>query len=75
MTLGKCKTKLLKLTTSQIDKLDDVYELLEKSINDDPPLTVKDGNIIKFGFNPEIDKLRKASKEGKAWIADLEKRT
>ncbi len=74
MTLGKCKTKLLKLTTSQIDKLDDVYELLEKSINDDPPLTVKDGNIIKFGFNPEIDKLRKASKEGKAWIADLEKK-
>ncbi len=71
--LAQCTSKLMHNIYEQIDPLEDVCLLLEKSISDDPPLTIKEANIIKDGYNSEIDKLRKASREGKAWIADLEK--
>lgn len=70
--ISKCNSKLLYHIYEQIDTLEDIYMLLDKSISEDPPLTIKDGNIIKDGYNSEIDLLRKASREGKAWIADLE---
>jgi len=56
----------------KMDNLEDVYELIEKSIVDDPPILVKEGGIIKDGYNEEVDKLRQASTNGKRWIADLE---
>lgn len=67
-----CSSKLLKRIHQQIDTLEDIYNLLAKSISEDPPLTIKEGDIIKDGYNAEIDLLRKASREGKAWIANLE---
>jgi len=70
--ISKCNSKLLYHIYEQIDTLEDIYMLLDKSISEDPPLTIKEGNIIKDGYNSEIDLLRKASREGKAWIADLE---
>ncbi|MCG0276272.1 MAG: DNA mismatch repair protein MutS [Thermosediminibacteraceae bacterium] len=72
--LAKCRTKLLTTLYNELDPLDDVYELLEKAINEDPPVSVKEGGIIKEGFNPEVDKLRKAATEGKSWIAELERK-
>jgi DNA mismatch repair protein MutS len=72
--LNQCKSKLLKTLKDNIDPLEDIFMLLEKSIDEDPPLSVKEGGIIKEGYNGEIDKLRKASKEGKTWIAELEKK-
>ena len=42
--------------------------LIEKSIVEDPPMTVKDGGIIKLGYDEEIDKLKTATTEGKNWI-------
>ncbi|MFO7151761.1 MAG: DNA mismatch repair protein MutS [Bacillota bacterium] len=72
--LSRCKTKLLSTLYKELDPLEDVYEILEKSINEDPPLSVKEGGLIKDGFNAEIDKLRKAATEGKSWIAELEKK-
>lgn len=72
--LSQCTSKLMCHIYEQIDTLEDICELLEKSISDDPPLTIKEANIIKDGYNSEIDILRKASREGKAWIADLEKK-
>jgi DNA mismatch repair protein MutS len=56
------------------DSAQDLYELIERSIRSDAPLSVRDGNIIKEGFDPHIDELRKVSKEGKGWIAALETR-
>lgn len=56
----------------QLDALEDVYELIDRSIIDEPPISVKEGGIIKTGYNPEVDKLRKASTEGKDWVAALE---
>lgn len=56
----------------QLDTLEDVCQLIETAIIDDPPVTIKEGGIIKTGYNPEVDKLRQASTQGKDWIAALE---
>ncbi len=58
----------------RIDVLSDIAELIEGAIDDEPPVSLRDGGIIKTGYHPEIDKLRKASREGKAWISDLEQK-
>ena len=63
---------LLKEIYENIDTLNDIYEIIEKSIVDDPPIGVKDGGIIKIGYDPEIDKLKLATTEGKKWILELE---
>ena len=57
---------------NELDPLLDVHDLLERAIVDEPPVTVKEGGIIKEGFNEEVDKYKKASREGKNWIASLE---
>jgi DNA mismatch repair protein MutS len=56
----------------QLDCLEDVSKLIETSIIDDPPITIKEGGIIKAGYNAEVDKLRQASTQGKDWIAAIE---
>jgi DNA mismatch repair protein MutS len=56
----------------QLDCLDDVRNLIEASIIDEPPITIKEGGIIKDGYNDEVDKLRTASTQGKDWIAAIE---
>ena len=55
-----------------IDELKDIHDLIEKAIVDDPPMTIKDGGIIKIGYDEEIDKLKTATTEGKNWIIKLE---
>lgn len=57
---------------NDLDPLVDVYQLIEAAIIDDPPVTIKEGGIIKDGYNAEVDKLRQASTQGKDWIAALE---
>ena len=56
-----------------IDTLDEVTSLLEKAIHDDPPLTLKEGSIIKEGYNSELDELRSISSGSKDFILDIEK--
>ena len=56
----------------QLDTLEDITSLITNSITDDPPINIKEGGIIRSGFNEEIDKLRSAKTEGKGWLADLE---
>ena len=58
----------------EFDCLTDIYQLVESSITEEPPISVRDGDIIKDGYNEEVDKLRKAKTEGKTWLADLEAR-
>ena len=55
-----------------LDELKDIYELINKAIIEDPPMTIKEGGIIKMGYDQEIDTLKKASTEGKSWLAKLE---
>ncbi len=66
------KTPLLQHVCKQLDTLEDVCQLIEEAIAEEPPIAVKEGNIIKEGFSEEVDKLRKAKTEGKTWLADLE---
>ena len=56
----------------QIDSLEDIYHLIEASIQEEPPIATKEGNIIKDGFHSQVDSLRKAKTEGKNWLAKLE---
>ena len=55
-----------------MDTLEDIYELIYDSIKEDPSITIKDGNIIKSGFNRELDELRDISKNGANIIKDIE---
>ena len=57
---------------NDLDPLTDIEALITASIKDEPPLTIRDGDIIKDGFDEEIDKLRIAKTEGKKWLAQLE---
>ena len=54
------------------DTLEDLHDLLERSIKEDPPIYVKEGNIIKSGYNEELDNLRKLSSGGKDFILQIE---
>lgn len=70
--LSETKSKLLQELYNGLDELKDVCELIEKSIIEEPPLTIKEGGLIKLGYNEEVDKLKKATTEGKQWIIDIE---
>ncbi len=70
--LSNCKSELLIKLYENLDELQDIYGLIEKAIVDDPPMTIKDGGIIKLGYDEEIDKLKTAQTEGKNWLIQLE---
>ncbi|MFR1833165.1 MAG: DNA mismatch repair protein MutS [Lachnospiraceae bacterium] len=72
--LKEFTSSLVKELDSDLDCLEDLYQLLDKAIVEDPPVTVREGGIIKEGFNEDADKLRHAKTEGKTWLAELESR-
>ena len=63
---------IIKEFASEIEDFDDLYQLLESSIVDNPPLTIKEGGIIKPKYDKELDALREIGREGKGWILQLE---
>jgi len=72
MVLEDFKGELLQEIYEEIDPLEDIYHLIESSIQEEPPILIREGGIIKDGFDDTIDSLRKAKTEGKKWLADLE---
>ena len=72
--LKDVKSDRLKEIYENMDELTDIYELIEKSIIEEPGITITDGNIIKKGYNEEVDKLKSASTDGKTWLIELEAR-
>ena len=72
--LKNAQSDILKNLYNSLDTLDDLYELIDKSIEDDPPVTVKEGGIIKKGYNPIIDKLIDLTTNGKKWLIDIEQK-
>lgn len=58
----------------QFDVLEDLYQLLDASINEEPPFSVREGGLIKKGYNEEVDKLHAAKEEGASWLLDIENR-
>lgn len=70
--LQNVNSEYLKEIYQNIDELKDIYELIEKSIVDDPPMTTKDGGYIKLGYDENIDTLKHATTDGKSWLMKLE---
>ncbi|WP_195970505.1 DNA mismatch repair protein MutS [Clostridium thermobutyricum] len=70
--LSSSTSNLLKEYYENLDVLEDIKTILEKSIKEDPSLSIKEGDIIKDGYSNEVDELRVAKSHGKEWIASLE---
>jgi len=71
-SIKKLNSSMIIDIRNNIDTLQDIYELIDKSITDNPPVSIKEGSIIKDGYHEEVDRLRTASREGKNWIVNLE---
>ncbi len=56
----------------ELDTLTDIQAMIEKAIQEDPPISIRDGDIIKDGYHEDVDRFRKAKTEGKSWLAKLE---
>ncbi len=70
--LSVCSSDMAVRQNRDIDALEDVYDLLEKSIDEGAPALARDGGIIKAGYHQEIDALRLAETEGKNWLAEVQ---
>ena len=72
MLLGDLSGELANEIRDEFDDLRDLYQLLCESIQEEPPISSRDGDIIKDGYNEEVDRLRRAKTDGKSWLAQLE---
>ena len=70
--LKDMESDLLKEIYEELDPLEELCDLVGRAIQEEPPLAMKEGGIIKDSYNEEVDRLRKAKSEGKNWLADLE---
>lgn len=70
--LGELDTSLLAEINERMDTLEDIYKLIDDSIMEEPPISIREGGIIKEGFSDTIDSLRSAKTDGKNWLAALE---
>lgn len=70
--LSNVKSPMLSDMRKDFDLMEDVYSLLERAITDEPPVLLRDGGVIKEGFDEEIDKLRLAMRDGTSWLTALE---
>ncbi len=72
--LAECVASFNHDLHDEVDLLEDLYDLIEDSILEDPPVSIKEGGIIKDGFSRQVDEYREASMQGKTWILELEKK-
>ncbi len=72
LLLNEFDTSLMNEIKEELDTLEDIAKLIDDAIVEEPPLALKDGGLIKDGYNEEIDRLRSAKTEGKTWLMDLE---
>ncbi len=72
--ISASKSDLLSSLYKELDTLDDIYQLINISIIDDPPITIKEGGIIKKGYNEEVDKLIDVTSNGKKYLLEIEAR-
>ena len=74
LLLEGMESKELHEIDKNLDTLEDICSLIKASIIDDPPISIREGGMIKDGFSEEVDTLKKAKTEGKTWLAELEAR-
>lgn len=70
--LSEFKGRELTQCRDEIDSLEDIYQLILQSIQEEPPITIREGGMIRDGFDADVDKLRSAKTDGKKWLAQLE---
>ena len=70
--LKKAKTDYLKAIYDSLDPLENIFSLIDVSIVDEPPFSIREGGMIKRGYNEQLDKLLEAKTEGKSWLDKLE---
>ena len=70
--LEDMQSELLKEIYGEMDTLEELCTLVKEAIMEDPPLAMKEGGIIREGYNEEVDRLRRAKSDGKGWLAELE---
>ena len=69
--LAKSPSELLSEIAAGLDPLEDVARTIDEAIGDEPPISTKEGGIIREGYHPDLDRLISATRDGKAWIAEL----
>ena len=74
LVLQDLEAKGFRSIENELDTLEDIAALLEASIQEDPPISVREGDLIKTGYNELVDRYRSAATDGKQWLADLEAR-
>ncbi|MBN2439020.1 MAG: DNA mismatch repair protein MutS [Deltaproteobacteria bacterium] len=72
--IAGCEAPVLRAIREGIDEMPDLRELIESAIVDDPPLTIREGGIIREGYDPELDRLITIMRDGRKWIAALEEK-
>ena len=72
--LEEFHSDLLTELCKQLDTLEDLADLIERAVVEEPPVNVREGGIIREGYNEEADQLRNAKTEGKTWLTELEAR-
>ncbi len=70
--LSTFESEMLKQIHDDLDELSDLYAMLNCALTDDPPVSIRDGGIIRDGFNADVDKLKLSKTEGKRWLYELE---
>lgn len=70
--MSNTESTLLKELYNELDILEDISNIIDVAIVEEPPISVKEGGIIKKGYNEEIDKLKMATTDGKNWLIQLE---
>lgn len=69
--LSSFEGTLLRKYGYEMEDLKELHDLIDAAIEEEPPLSIREGGIIKDGYNEEVDRLRHAKTDGKAWLADL----
>lgn len=72
--IADCRSEELKKIFESFDTLSDIHSLIESSINEDAPFSLRDGGIIRGGYNEEVDKLRSVMTDGQSWIDEITQR-
>ncbi len=72
--LESAKSSYIREITGEIDPMEDICKMLSDAICDDPPFSVREGGMIREGYDEQVDKFKNALTNGKTWLADLETR-
>ncbi|MDD4781681.1 MAG: DNA mismatch repair protein MutS [Tissierellia bacterium] len=70
--ISSLKSNMISNIFLELDTLSDIYEIIDKSIVDEPPISIKEGGVIKFDYNKELDELKEITINGKTWISSLQ---